>query len=89
MSIQLKNKLEAVCEIPISVTSFWTYSTIKDYAVFIAEKLGVLDNTTPQPKVEFNDNKASHHIPIPKSEEIADEDISKLLEDELRDLLAD
>ena len=90
MSIQLKNKLEAVCDVPISVTSFWTYSTIKDYAIFLAEKIGAKETTSlqvPAPVVAAI-AQPSETI-VPNIDDIADEDISKLLEDELRDLLAD
>ncbi len=39
MSIQLKNQLEKQYETGLSVTAFWTYSNIKDYARFLLEKI--------------------------------------------------
>jgi len=89
MSIQLKNKLEGTFEIPISVTSLWTYSNIREYIKYLLEELNISDasdngnvtHQTLQPKVETE--KVIEEISV---EDISDDDISDLLAAELNDL---
>jgi NAD(P)-dependent dehydrogenase (short-subunit alcohol dehydrogenase family)/acyl carrier protein len=88
MSIQLKNKLESTFEIPISVTSFWTYSNIREYVKFLIDELK-LSATTANGSVE---PKETPKIEVVKEIEeisvadISDDDISDLLAAELDDL---
>ncbi|MEZ5022099.1 MAG: type I polyketide synthase [Chitinophagales bacterium] len=90
MSIQLKNKLEAAFEIPISVTSFWTYSNIRDYTKFLIEELAL--DSSGEPAIEVNETpKEIVETKVVEIEEvsiddISDDDISDLLAAELNDL---
>jgi len=89
MSIQLKNKLEGTFEIPISVTSFWTYATIREYVSFLIDALSISGvKKVEEPKAE---QKAASQSPVeePPQEDsdISDDDISDLLAAELEDLI--
>ena len=89
MSIQLKNQLEKTFDTTISVTSFWTYPNIRDYAKFLLDKLQ-LNNTVAEIKTPINTpintqvNKPEEVV-IP-DEDVSLDDLSKLLEDELNDI---
>lgn len=119
MSIQLKNQLEQIFETKLSVTAFWTYSTLKAYAKFLIEKLDLLKEEAitkvelkapiseisspdiiepviikeqPEVKVDEPENISTHidnnaETTQPTEDEKALEDLSKLLDDELKDLL--
>jgi phthiocerol/phenolphthiocerol synthesis type-I polyketide synthase C len=90
MSIQLKNQLEKAFDLSISVTSFWTHANIRDYSIFLAEELSVHDNgaeiimakespaTIASPMNSDND--------MPDMDDLSSDDLSKLLEEELKDL---
>ncbi|MCP4121637.1 MAG: SDR family NAD(P)-dependent oxidoreductase [Bacteroidetes bacterium] len=88
MSIQLKNKLEGTFEVPISVTSFWTYATIREYVSYLLDTL----NLNVAQKVETTKASQPEVIESPVEEEeqsegdISDDDISDLLAAELEDL---
>lgn len=96
MSIQLKNQLEKVFETKLSVTSFWTYPTIKIYTKFLLDKLEIknnqpIDNNTQTIEIEnqksSEDNKQQQIIA--EEEIIVDselDELSKLLDDELKNL---
>ena len=89
MSIQLKNQLEKTFDTSISVTSFWTYPNIRDYAKFLLDKL-LLNNTVIEEKaleqtpVATQMNKPDEVV-LP-DEDVSLDDLSKLLEDELNDI---
>lgn len=89
MSIQLKNQLEKTFEVGLSVTSFWTYANIKDYAQFLLSKLTTDVATSTAPVQEQKEAPIERVEPL-KEETIGDDvsldDLSKLLEDELNDL---
>lgn len=90
MSIQLKNKLETAFETPISVTSFWTYSNIRDYTKFLMDELdlGGDENSSTdgnETKKEIVETKTTV-IEEVSIEDISDDDISDLLAAELDDL---
>jgi acyl transferase domain-containing protein len=74
MAVQLKEKLEKVFELPVSVTSFWTYATIAEYSRFIAVEIGL-------------GNKGESTSALSAADDISDDDISDLLAGELEDLL--
>lgn len=89
MSIQLKNQLEKTFGLTLSVTSFWTYANIRDYSVFLSEELGVngqedtittpaTPSAAPPPMATDND--------MPDMDDLSTDDLSKLLEEELKDL---
>jgi phthiocerol/phenolphthiocerol synthesis type-I polyketide synthase C len=90
MSIQLKNQLEKAFDLSISVTSFWTHANIRDYSIFLAEELAVHENGSaiitakegpailPSPMASDND--------MPDMDDLNSDDLSKLLEEELKDL---
>lgn len=119
MSIQLKNQLEQIFEIKLSVTAFWTHATIKAYAKFLIDKLN-FDKENSFEETEHRIQKSvvtSNEIETPKSQDVIIaqlsiddnepttaneqqptilnqsnneeelEDLSKLLDDELKDLL--
>ena len=119
MSIQLKNQLEHIFEIKLSVTAFWTHATIKAYAKFLIDKLN-FDKENSFEETEHRIQKSvvtSNEIETPKSQDVIIaqlsiddnepttaneqqptilnqsnneeelEDLSKLLDDELKDLL--
>lgn len=89
MSIQLKNQLEKTFDTTISVTSFWTYPNIRDYAKFLLDKLQ-LNNTVAEIKTPINTpittqvNKPEEVVIL--DEDVSLDDLSKLLEDELNDI---
>jgi acyl transferase domain-containing protein/acyl carrier protein/short-subunit dehydrogenase len=89
MSIQLKNKLEATFEIPISVTSLWTYSNIREYIKYLLDELNISQTSGNENLAEVviqtkkESEKVIEEISI---EDISDEDISDLLAAELDDL---
>ena len=76
MAVQLKEQLERTLELPISVTSFWTYATIGDYVRFLLKALDI----TSSNDAKTSSNKAQ------SSDDISDDDISDLLASELMDL---
>lgn len=81
MSIQLKNKLEGTFEIPISVTSFWTYSNIRDYTKFLIEELALEGESESTPEVV--------EVAVPQQEEIIEEiSVDDISDDDISDLLA-
>lgn len=88
MSIQLKNQLENQFNTSITVTSFWTYATIKDYAIFLAEKLNLIKKDVPVVDIKEKQKKE----PSPPSVEnidvsnISDDDFLNLLANELEDI---
>ena len=86
MSIQLKNRLEGVFEIPISVTSFWTYSNILDYTKFLIDELPLDAIGSKQTEIveeEIIEEEVIEEISV---SDIADDDISDLLAAELEGL---
>ncbi|MCB0503083.1 MAG: acyl carrier protein, partial [Bacteroidetes bacterium] len=90
MSIQLKNKLESAFEIPISVTSFWTYSNIRDYTKFLMDEMNLVgeensstDGNETQKELVETKTTVIEEVSI---EDISDDDISDLLAAELDDL---
>lgn len=87
MSIQLKNKIEGAFEIPVSVTSFWTYATLREYTAYLVSALQ-LDGESGREAAATRqeDRPAPKPVEVPKAEDIADEDISDLLAAELEDL---
>ncbi|HND45746.1 MAG TPA: SDR family NAD(P)-dependent oxidoreductase [Chitinophagales bacterium] len=119
MSIQLKNQLEHIFEIKLSVTAFWTHATIKAYAKFLIDKLSFnKENSTVETELrtqEFVVTSKENETPKTQDINIAQlsiddnepstenqqqpttlthsnneqelEDLSKLLDDELKDLL--
>ena len=95
MSVQLKNKLEKTVEIPLSVTTFWTYATIKKYTKFlldkliqqpeVSDKISVAETTEIQnqtPVIASLDNGDKDLNP----DTISDDEVSRLLEEELKNL---
>ena len=87
MSIQLKNQLEKTFETSISVTSFWTYPNIKEFTKFMINELSLDVNQ----KIEESTNlvfeqKIETKVEEINIEDISDDDISKLLADELNNL---
>ncbi|HRH56313.1 MAG TPA: SDR family NAD(P)-dependent oxidoreductase [Chitinophagales bacterium] len=95
MSVQLKNKLEKTVEIPLSVTAFWTYATIKKYTKFlldkliqqpeVSDKISVAETTEIQnqtPVIASSDNGDKDLNP----DTISDDEVSRLLEEELKNL---
>ncbi len=83
MSIQLKNKLEAAFEIPISVTSFWTYSNIREYTKFLLDELPLSSVNTDKKEV----NKIED-IPVTNDEIIEEVSVEDISDDDISDLLA-
>ncbi|MBL0287915.1 MAG: acyl carrier protein [Bacteroidetes bacterium] len=57
MSIQLKNQLEKAFEMPISVTSFWTYPNIKEFTKFILCELAIGKNQLIEEEITINSLK--------------------------------
>jgi NAD(P)-dependent dehydrogenase (short-subunit alcohol dehydrogenase family)/acyl carrier protein len=89
MSIQLKNQLEKVFEITLSVTSFWTYANIRDYTQFLLGKLITDNSSNPTPATEVKELPVQIVAPAVVEtidEDVSLDDLSKLLEDELNDL---
>jgi phthiocerol/phenolphthiocerol synthesis type-I polyketide synthase C len=96
MSIQLKNQLEKIFEINLSVTAFWTYATIKAYSKFLVDKLNLqTTNTVEQPTIAeklVSDKLETNDLPKieTKSTKILEanelEEWSKLLDEELNNL---
>ena len=89
MSIQLKNQLEKEFETTISVTSFWNYANIKEYVKFLEKELNLdVAPLTEDAKGEKIKTIVEEEITeTPESiDDIADDDISRLLADELENL---
>jgi acyl transferase domain-containing protein/NADPH:quinone reductase-like Zn-dependent oxidoreductase/acyl carrier protein len=95
MSVQLKNKLEKIVEIPLSVTTFWTYASIKKYTKFLLDKIvqqpeisdkiketEITEIQNQTPDITSSDNTDKDLNP----DAISDDDISRLLEEELKNL---
>lgn len=74
MAVQLKEALEGVFPFPISVTSFWNHTTIKQYTEFLEAESG---------KSEAEPNESGDA----GSDDLSDDDISDLLASELSDLI--
>ncbi|MCO5249214.1 MAG: SDR family NAD(P)-dependent oxidoreductase [Chitinophagales bacterium] len=128
MSIQLKNQLEKEYQTNLTVTTFWTYANIRDYATFLLKKLNLaqafeekievkpvqeevkevlIEQKLSEQKVEPNDEKKDVGQAVEKVDDIAVEsvssdtkdkqseddlsldELSKLLDDELNDLLGE
>ena len=85
MSIQLKNQLEKVFEVPISVTSFWTYPNIRAFAKFMIEELDLggtqQENVPVEPITTVVQEEKEVNL-----EDISLDDISSLLDDELKNI---
>jgi phthiocerol/phenolphthiocerol synthesis type-I polyketide synthase C len=97
MSIQLKNQLEKIFEINLSVTAFWTYATIKAYSKFLVDKLNLqTTNTIEQPTIAerlISDKQETNDLPKIETEntEVFEanaelDEWSKLLDEELNNL---
>lgn len=90
MSIQLKNQLEKSFELSISVTAFWTYPNIREFAKFLIDEHELGTNTankTEEFKEEDIQGKSnSVDLKSMNIEDISDDDISRLLADELNNL---
>jgi acyl transferase domain-containing protein/NADPH:quinone reductase-like Zn-dependent oxidoreductase/acyl carrier protein len=91
MSIQLKNQLEKTFDTGLSVTAFWTYPNIRDFARFLVDKLqlstieNAVSNVEAEKTVVLQTVEKPTAIEIPE-EDMSLDDLSKLLEDELNDL---
>ncbi|MBX7225834.1 MAG: SDR family NAD(P)-dependent oxidoreductase [Chitinophagales bacterium] len=85
MSIQLKNQLEKEFEFPVSVTSFWTYPNIREYTKFMIEELDLGGEETKVVEKEpvVVEKKEEKTVDL---DDISLDDISSLLDDELKNL---
>ena len=87
MSIQLKNQLEKAFEMPISVTAFWTYPNIKEFTKFILCELAIGENQLIEEEITIKQpQKTETKVEEINIDDISDDDISKLLADELNNL---
>jgi len=88
MSVQLKNKLEKVFAIALSVTAFWTYPSIKKYAKFLTTKLAILNEETKEEEIEYKEETttSTNNLDNFNIDSVADDDISRLLDEELKNL---
>lgn len=116
MTIQLKNQLEKIYEVGLSVTAFWTHPNIKSFATFLIGKMNFEEVKKAELKPESEPEIQSQEeiedvvqtekvdLELPKeldskqeevssvdlsSDELSLDDLSKLLDDELDDLLND
>jgi len=90
MAVQLRNVLNKRFDLKFSVTAFWTYPTIKKYAIFILDQLDVLQQEKKQqndtmPPVQQAINQKSEDLTVlsEKLNNMSTEELS----DELDDLL--
>lgn len=101
MSIQLKNQLEKVFDVKLSVTAFWTYSTVKNYTKYLAEKLNIelhSTNKISQEQILLDKNSEIENEPtILETQKNIDtktqetdttelDELSKLLDEELKNI---
>jgi hypothetical protein len=77
MALELRNRLEAVSELPIPATALFNYPTVSDLAGYVATQLGIpLDAAgEPEPPVEPG--------PVDDLEGLDREELESLLAQEL------
>ncbi|MBL0287792.1 MAG: hypothetical protein IPQ19_10435 [Bacteroidetes bacterium] len=72
---------------PISVTAFWTYPNIKEFTKFILSELAIGENQLIEEEITIKQpQKTETKVEEINIDDISDDDISKLLADELNNL---